>query len=156
MTEIDEKVRLAHPGDDMSLLALMQEVHRESGLFPIDTIAALSMLRRCIMRHDGMIGVIGPVGDARAAVMLTVDRMWYAGEQDGRYLGERFLIVAPNFRRSNYAKRLMAFSKEAARLMKMKLIIGVASNENVAGKIRLYQRQFPNKIGENFMFDGAS
>jgi len=60
VTEIDEKVRLAHPGDDMSLLALMQEVHRESGLFPIDTIAALSMLRRCIMRHDGMIGVIGP------------------------------------------------------------------------------------------------
>jgi len=155
MTET-ERVRFAEPGDEMSLLALMDAVHQESGLFPIDPIAALAMIGRCIARRDAVIGTIGPVGAVRAAVCLTIERMWYASADNGRFLSEKFMIVAPEHRRSTHAKNLLLFSKEVARGLGIKLLIGVASNERTAAKVRLYRSQFPMKIGESFMFDGAA
>jgi len=151
-----EKVRLSETGDEMSLVTLVQEVHRESGFFPMDTIAVLSTIRRGIARDGAMIGVVGDVGDVRGAVMLTVNRMWYAAADDGTFLSELFMIVSPQHRRSTCAKHLMEFSKEAARRLGFKLLIGTASTERTEAKIRLYRRQFPHKVGESFLFDGGA
>lgn len=149
-------VRSAEPGDDMSILALMHQVHQEAGLFPIDVDSALSGIRNGIARKAALIGVIGPVGSVEGAIYLSIQRMWYASDVNGTFINELFLIVDPQHRKSSHAKALMQFAKAAANRLSMKLVIGTASNGRTEAKVRLYRRQFPHKIGEFFIHEAST
>lgn len=147
------KVRLADIADEPSLVSMIREIHAEVGLFKMDPLAVHAMMRRGVMRDKAILGVIGDLGNVRASVLLTVERMWYASIQDGLFLNEIFLFVAPEYRTTDYARRLMEFTKECSDNLGMPLIIGTASNVRTEGKIRLYRRVFSGaKIGESFMY----
>lgn len=149
------KVRLAEIADETSVVSMIREIHAEVGLFKMDPLAVHGMIRRGVTRQQAVLGVIGDIGDIRAAVLMTIERMWYASIQDGLFLNEIFLFVAPEHRKTEYARRLMEFSKECADNLGMPLIIGTASNVRTEAKIRLYRRVFRDKIGESFMYRGG-
>jgi len=85
---------------------------------------------------------------------MVLDEIWYAKPGTMQLL-ELSLFVHPDYRRSERAKQLMQFSKQASEGLSLDLTIGVFSNSRTEAKIRLYQRQF-RQVGAYFMYRPSS
>lgn len=143
-----ENVRLAVPEDVPELMNLMRTACGEDGQHPIDEEKVYAMVRRYLDKGGALIAVIGEVGKPVAYLIMVIDQIWYSTDYQ---LLELSLFVHPDHRRSNYAKQLMAFSKQASHGLDLDLTIGVLSNDRTAAKVRLYQRQF-NQVGAFFVY----
>lgn len=145
-------VRLAVLDDLKSVLELMHCAANEDAQHPVDDIKVVDMLRRYYEQQGALLAVIGEPGSPVAYLLMIVDPIWYS--QDFQLL-ELSLFVHPEHRRSNYAKQLMQFSKQASEGLQLDLTIGVLSNDRTEAKVRLYQRQFKT-AGAYFMYRPAS
>lgn len=134
-----EDVRLAVPEDIPELMELMRTACNEDGTHPIDEEKVFAMLQRYFYKQGALVAVIGEVGQPVAYLLMVIDQIWYSTDYQ---LLELSLFVHSDHRRSDYAKQLMAFSKQASQGLDLDLTIGVLSNERTAAKVRLYQRQF--------------
>ena len=141
-------VRLAVLEDIPNLMELMKTACREDGQHPIDEEKVFAMVQRYLHKGGALIAVIGDVGEPVAYLLMIVDQIWYSTDYQ---LLELSLFVHPDHRRSDYAKQLMAFSKQASEGLDLDLTIGVLSNERTAAKVRLYQRQF-KQVGAFFVY----
>lgn len=141
-------VRLAEIEDAPELMNLMRTACEEDGQHPIADDKVFAMIRRYFDKAGALIAVIGEVGHPVAYLVMVIDQIWYSTDYQ---LLELSLFVHPDHRKSNYAKQLMAFSKQASKGLDLDLTIGVLSNERTAAKVRLYQRQF-NQVGAFFVY----
>lgn len=132
-------VRLAAPEDVDGLMDLLRLACEEDGRHPLDEAKLLNVISGYFNKMGVVIVVIGEVGKPIASLLMVVDQVWYSNDYQ---LLELSLFVHPEHRRSDYAKQLMAFSKQASDGLDLNLTIGVLSNERTEPKVRLYKRQF--------------
>ena len=148
MTE--EQVRLATWDDEEDLMRLLSLMHSESGLLPLDEMRAREMFRRAFEKRGAIIGVIGEVGNIKAMIFLLISQFWYTQQL---HLEELFNFVRPDERKSDYAKRMIAFAQKCAKETKLPLIIGVLTNDRMVGKVRLYRRNLGYPAGAFFVYN---
>jgi GNAT superfamily N-acetyltransferase len=132
-------VRLAVLEDVPALMDLMRTAAEEDAQHPMDEYKVFNMIRRYFDQQGALLAVIGEIGSPVAYLLMVVEPIWYSSDAQ---LLELSLFVHPDHRRSNFAKQLMSFSKQASEGLSLDLTIGVLSNERTAAKVRLYQRQF--------------
>lgn len=151
-------VRLATPDDYQEVCRLFLQDHSENGIFPID-YGKMNWLVGRLLRPDlippndtgtrGLIGVIGNgVLEGIAAIVISIP--WYSTQ---KCLNDLVTFVDPEYRHSNHAKALLEWMKEQSSITGLPLISGVITKEKTEGKVRLYQRQMPIKLGAYFMHD---
>jgi GNAT superfamily N-acetyltransferase len=120
----------------------------EDAQHEMDETKVVHMLMRYYNQQGAMIAVIGDIGEPVAYCLSVLDELWYTNSWQ---LLELSLFVHPDYRKSDRAKQLMNFMKQASEGLKLDLTIGVFSNARTEAKIRLYQRQFP-QVGAYFCF----
>ena len=144
-------VRIAVPEDEAELLRLMQLACEEDAQHPIDLEKVRAMVHTHFEKRGGMIGVVGEkVGELRGYILMIVIPIWFSEDCQVQELS---LFVAPDHRKTSYAKQLMNFAKKTADGVGLDLTIGVFSNSRTEAKVRLYERTFA-KAGAFFMYHG--
>ncbi len=152
-------VRLGVEADRLGIWRLILHGHRESGFFPLAPDRVDWWLSRMLNPHliaewdtgpRGAVGVIGPIGDVEAMVLIAFGNYWYTQE---RHLEEFLVCVDPEHRASEHAKSLISWMKEQSVLTGLPLVTGVMSNHRTEAKVRLYSRMLP-KAGAFFVFNG--
>ena len=146
-------VRLVTEADIPQLLALARAVHAEGGVMPFSERRALGCVWQAIKQDRAIGACIGPVGAIEAVIFLLIGQYYYT---DYQHLEECFLYVAPEFRRSDRAKRLLQYAKKASDTLHVPLLIGVLSQKKTEAKIRLYQRQLGKPAGAYFLYNGKT
>ena len=141
-------VRLAAPEDLPQLMRLMRLAAKEDAQHEIDEEKVFSMVMRYYDQMGALIAVIGELGEPEAYLLMIIDEIWYSRDHQ---LLELSLFVHPDFRKSDRAKQLMQFSKQASDGLNLDLTIGVLSNERTEAKVRLYRRQFKT-AGAYFLY----
>ncbi len=129
--------RLATRDDEVELLALCHELHRENGLQKMDDDMVREMLWRAFDRKGGVVGVIEGEDGIEAAICLLITSIWYSKDH---HLVELFAFVRRPFRKSNHATALVEWADKAAKTLGIPLIVGILSNEKLEAKTRLYKR----------------
>lgn len=147
-------VRLAVPEDLHGILNLMKIACAEDAQHEMDEERVLGMIMRYYNKDGAIIAVIGEVGKPEAYLLMVLDEIWYAKPGSFQLL-ELSLFVHHDYRKSDRAKQLMQFSKQASEGLALDLTIGVFSNSRTEAKIRLYQRQFKT-AGAYFMYRPSS
>jgi GNAT superfamily N-acetyltransferase len=133
-------VRLATPEDLNELMRLTQMACEEDAQHSYNPQKVYEKLLLHFNKQGGVVAVIGAKGqELKGYLLMVVDQIWYSDEWQ---LLELSLFVAPDHRRSTYAKQLMAFSKQASDGLQLDLTIGVLSSSRTEAKMRLYDRQF--------------
>ncbi len=145
----DEIVRVASPEDEEEVMRLLTLMHAESGMLMLDEARAREMFRRAFHRRGAVLGLIGPPGDIKAMIFLLISNFWYTSQY---HLEELFNFVRPDCRKSNYARRMIAFAQTCADETKLPLVIGVLTNQRMEGKVRLYRRNLGYPKGAFFVY----
>lgn len=148
------KVRKAQPSDEAKLYAHLMGLHEENGLAPVSEAKVLEEIRRATETRGGIIGLIDGDNGIEASIGLTLSSFWYT---DDFHLQERWVYVTPPYRRLDHAKRLLVFGKwvkdemSKAAGIEIPLFLGILTRKKLEGKMRLYQRQFP-QVGALFAY----
>ena len=144
-----EKVRIAQLPDEPEIMLLLNQMHSEGGIMPLDQMEASAMFHRAFNRQGGILGVIGEPGDIKAMIYLLISKFWYTKQY---HLEELFNFVRPDMRKSkdNYAQRMIKFAKDCSDEIGLPLTIGVLTNIRMEGKVRLYQRELGVPVGAWF------
>lgn len=137
VTSPHSDVRMAAPADRERLWELMLQLHGENGLFSVSKSKVDVMLDRFYAREGALIGVIGDEGDPVAAIYLEITQPVYS---DDWLLIEQYSFVAPDHRRTTYARQLISYAKAAADTLALPLQVGILSNQRTEAKLRLYDQ----------------
>ena len=145
-------VRIATPRDADEIMRLTRLACGEDDQHSYNENKVREIVNLHFDKRGGMIGVVGERGqELKAYIIMVVTQVWYS---DDWHCQELSLFVAPDHRRSTYARQLMAFAKHVSESLNLDLTIGVLSNARTEAKVRLYQRQFPQK-GAFFVYSPA-
>ena len=146
-----EVVRIAQLSDEPEIMLLLNQMHAEGGIMPLDQMAASAMFHRAFNRQGGILGVIGEPGDIKAMIYLLISCYWYTTQY---HLEELFNFVRPDMRKSKeaYAQRLIDFAKACSDEIGLPLTIGILTNIRMEGKVRLYQRELGVPAGAWFVY----
>lgn len=153
--ETTSPVRLATQRDEDELMHLCRRNHAENGIGSLNEDKVRSIMRRAFQVGRNDPGVIGVVGDNRieGSICLIVEPLWYGDEP---FLQEAWHFVAPEFRRSNHARDLIAFAQQmtlpAPVGFGVPLWIGITSTHRMEAKTRLYRKQLGDPIGVSWFF----
>lgn len=155
-------VRPAVREDEKEIWRLFKEHHKENAFFPLSEPKVQFYLDRVLkpetIPHDdngprGIVGVIGPVGNIQAAIMLVLGTPWYS---DSITMDDCMSFVDKRYRQSNHAKALLDYAIGIVDKMRVtdpdfKMILGVVSNIRTAEKVRLYSRKL-RPVGAYFLY----
>src|SRR5262245_36147079 len=150
-------VRLATKADEGEIFGLLIMLHAENGLFSMNRDKVIQGIQWATDRKGGIIYVIdeGPRVVATLGMIIACD--WYS---DDEYLLERWNFVHPDYRRSDYGRKLLEQSKWSSDWFRaqgkvMPFFCGINSFHRTEAKIRMYARHFPC-IGAYFMYGEAA
>lgn len=141
-------LRVATEQDFFEILRLCHLLHDENAQHPLDEEKVRLLIWRGVSKDNALIGVIGPSTDIKAMIMLTIDPVVYSRDYQ---LLEVFNFVREDWRKTDFAKRMINFAKKCADETGLDLTIGVISHERLAAKERLYARLLP-KGGVFFIY----
>lgn len=144
-----DAVRPAVPQDEDKIVSMISLLHDENGLFPLSEKKVREYMQRYFRQEGALIGVIGDVGDPVASVYLEIGQPYYS---EAWFLNEAWNFVHPDFRRSDYAKKLIGWAKDVSETMKLPLMMGIVSNHRTEAKVRLYEKQV-EKAGAFFVWN---
>jgi len=144
-----DDVRLAVPADEDKIVSMIRLLHDENGLFPLSERRVREYMQKFFRKEGALIGVVGPVGDPVGSMYLTIGQPYYS---DTWYLNEAWNFVHPDHRRSDYAKKLLAWAKQISSELQLPLMIGIVSNHRTEAKVRLYEKQL-EKAGAFFVWN---
>ena len=146
-------VRLATKKDEGEIFGLLIMLHAENAMFGMNRDKVIAGIQHATERRGGVIFVIdeGPRVVATLGMLITTD--WYSDDQ---YLLERWNFVHPDYRRSDYARRLIEQGKWSSDWFKaqgqlMPFQCGINSVTRTESKIRMYARHMAC-IGAYFMY----
>jgi hypothetical protein len=140
-------VRRGVPADAEPMMILLREMHAENGLAPLDEQKVRNTLMRGLTGDGAIVGIIRSDGIIAASVGLFISRWWYS---EASHVEDLWSFVSENYRKSEYAKNLLVWSKHAAKVLGQPLLMGVLSSERTQAKIKLYQRQLGAPVGALF------
>jgi hypothetical protein len=143
------RVRIADRKDEDELMEMCRQLHRENGLFTLNEDKVRAMLHRAFNREGGIMGVIGEPRNIEGMIYMLVSTFWYSDEP---HLEELHSYVRMDCRKTNNAIELIDFAKWCSDTSGMPLVIGILSNKRTAAKVRLYQRQLKQPIGNFFWY----
>lgn len=145
------KLRTATVADEVGVMKLCLESCEENAFLTPDPIQILQEVWPALNRDHGIVGVIEGPNGLEGGVLLRVGKVWYS---QAPVLEERAIFVGKEYRaaKGGRAKLLTDFSKRAADLLGMPLIIGVLSHSRTEAKVRLYERQFGAPAGAFFLY----
>src|SRR5215510_11312402 len=103
-------VRLATPVDEREIYLLALMMHAEMGYFRLSPEKVLNGIREGTEHRGGLIYVIEQDHRIVAMLGLIIATDWYS---DDEYLLERWNFVHPQYRKSDYARRLLEQAKWA-------------------------------------------
>ena len=155
MTEILD-VRTGIPEDIDNMMELALSACEENGFVEPNPIKLLNELWAALNLQDGVVGIIGNVGEKpEGAILLRIVNMWYSDQQ---IIEEKAIFIDPQFRneKGGRAGRLCEYAKKVSDSLKLPLLIGVLSNHRTAGKVKLYERQFGNPSGAFFLYNAST
>jgi GNAT superfamily N-acetyltransferase len=146
-------VRVATKEDEGEIFALLLMLHAENGMFALNRDKVLEGIQCATERRGGIIYVIEEANRVVASLGMIVASDWYS---DDKYLLERWNFVHPEYRRSDYARKLLEQAKWTHERFKavgslMPFQCGINSFDRTEAKIRLYARHLPC-IGAFFMW----
>jgi hypothetical protein len=157
-TGLLDGVRLATPVDEPAIFELLLMLHAEMGFFSLNKDKVAAGIRWATEGHGGMIFCIDEDNRVVASLGMLITSDWYS---DDEYLLERWNYVHPNYRRSDYARRMLEQSKctsdwftRSARKEGRKDVLfmcGINSFDRTEAKVRLYARLLPC-IGAYFLY----
>lgn len=149
MTEKPLNVRMANINDEIGIFNLLTDkLWNENGTFSVSPSKVMAFIRSATRGEGGVIGIIdGANGDIAGVIGLNMGTFWYS---DDWHLEEYFNFIKQEYRRSEYAKNLIDFSKWFSEQMKMILNIGIISTVRTEAKVRLYERKL-QCVGAFFM-----
>lgn len=141
------EVKLATPENMKDILHLLELMHDEVHLFPLDPEEGILYIDKLMNKNGGIIGCIQEDGVVNSIIGLVLERYWYSKQW---FLYEMFTFVHPDLRKSTRAKSLLQFAKNCAEEMNLPLVTGITSNHRTEAKIKLYERQF-DRMGSFFI-----
>lgn len=146
-------VRVAKPSDEGEIFALLMMLHAENGIFSLNTQKVIDGIRIATERNGGIIWVIEDDKRVVASLGMLMTSDWYS---DDLYLLERWNFVHPDYRKSDYARKLLEQAKWTTEWFKRDGILmpfqcGINSFERTEAKVRLYARSMPC-IGAYFIY----
>jgi hypothetical protein len=145
-----KRVWLATAHDEEAVMVLCRELHAENGMFPLNEEKVRRHLRKAFNKEGGILGVIGEPGKLESMIYMTISTFWYS---DQAHLEELFLYVRPEYRKSRNALELMQFARWCSLNTGFPLIIGVISEKQTVGKVRLYRRNLGRPVGAFFLYN---
>lgn len=148
----DILLRVATEEDFNCVMDLCHLLHAENGQYPLNLHKVSELVWRALTRQGAIMGVIGKPGDLKAMICLHIDPVDYA---DAFQIYEKWNYVRPDSRKSDFAKRMIRFAKQCADETGLDLTIGIISNDRLAAKARLYDRELP-KGGVFYVYHGAA
>jgi hypothetical protein len=148
-------VRKADPSDEKALMAMCRRLHAENGLFSFSDRKVRTLIQQSFdMTAPYILGVIGPKnpkdGDLQASICCMITDFYYT---DDIHLAELWNFVERPFRRSHNAKALIEYAKQIAKDQKLPFFTGIITNQQMAGKVRLYQQMLDNPVGAFFLWN---
>lgn len=148
-------VRLATQADEMEIFGLLLLLHAENAMFSLNREKTLAGIRYATERKGGIIYCIEEDKRVVASLGMLIMSDWYS---DDLYLMERWNFVHPEYRRSDYARKLLEQAKWASEWFKtrpgitsMPFMCSINSFERTEAKVRLYARHMPC-LGAFFMY----
>jgi len=139
MFDIQNDIRLAGPEDFQDLFRICRNLWIENGQHPWSEEKSKWFIWKGCNRDNATIFVIGPSDSIKAVLYLEVQQIYYSDECQ---LGEAFLYVREDCRKSDYAKRLIRHAKRCSEETELDLMMGIISDHRLAAKKRLYDREF--------------
>lgn len=152
MTDRPKNVRIAEEGDEENLFAVLCMAYKENALYKINPNKVRLMISAGSRDKEVIIGVIdAPDGSGRiaATVGAMFSQWWYT---DDWHIEDCWNYVHPEYRKSNFAKDLLSYSKWIAENMKMPLHVGILTADRMESKIRFFARQMP-QVGAAFVYN---
>jgi GNAT superfamily N-acetyltransferase len=143
------EVRIATPSDREAMIPLLHLMHDENGVAPLNIAKMLATLDRGLTRDMSVVGIIEEDGTIKASIGIFFSEWWYS---DAIHIEDRWNFVHPAHRKSNYASKLLKFSKSVTDGMGVHLLIGILSDNRTQAKIRLYEREFGPSVGAAFVY----
>jgi len=125
---------------------LLGHYYPEAALQPISIRKVDSMIGRCVSRDRAMAGIIMGDGGIEASVGISIEEFDYS---EHPHLEARWLSVHPDHRHSTHLQQLLKFADWAAEQMGVPAFLGVLTDKDLIGKMRLYQRRMP-QVGAMF------
>ena len=150
--EKDLSVRVGTPEDVDGMMKLALAACEENGLTNPNPVKLLGEIWAGLTRSHGRIGIIGEQNEQfEAAILLKTEPLWYS---DDLTIVERAIFVHPDFRsaKGGRARKLCEFAKQTSEVLQLPLVIGILSSQRVAGKVKLYERQFGEQSGAYWIY----
>jgi len=146
-------VRLATKDDEWQIFGLLMLLHAENGMFRLNRDKVLAGIQWATERKGGIIFCIDDNKGVVATLGMCITSDWYS---DDEYLLERWNYVHPDYRRSDYSRKLIDQAKWTHEWFKrtgvlLPLQVGINSFDRTEAKVRLYARQMAC-IGAFFMY----
>lgn len=145
------RIRLAHQGDESTLLDMIDLLHPESGLrdgddkpYPLDqekcreAIYAATATDKMLYYAPTWIGMATCSGDLAGSVCLQVTAPWYSRQE---FMFDLWNFVMPAYRKSKVADMLIDFALSVGDSLGLDVVMGVMSTERAPAKMRFYQRK---------------
>jgi GNAT superfamily N-acetyltransferase len=145
-------VRIGTPEDLDQVMVMAKMMHDEIGITSLETEKVLPDVWAALNLDRGIMGVIGEPGKTiEGGILLRFGKFFYSNDD---VLEERGLFIHPEYRsaKGGRARILCEFAKKAAEDLDMTLFIGVMNDVRTKGKVRLYERQFGEPIGQFFLY----
>ena len=127
MTEILD-VRTGIPEDIDNMMELALSACEENGFVEPNPIKLLNELWAALNLQDGVVGIIGNVGEKpEGAILLRIVNMWYS---DQPIIEEKAIFIDPKYRnaKGGRARCLCEYAKKVSDSLNLPLLIGVLSN----------------------------
>ncbi len=142
------EIRLARHADADDLVALLREMHAESGFGTFSEAKARVAIEIGLRRELAMIGVIRGRREIEGSIGLFLSQPPFSSDA---VLTDQWCIVREAYRKSTRAKDLINFAKWAATELNKPLMVTAVSNEQTARRVEVLERQLP-KAGSMFLF----
>jgi GNAT superfamily N-acetyltransferase len=101
-------VRLATPADELAVFELLMMLHAEMGFFTVSKQKVFAAIQWATEGRGGFIFCIDEDNRVVASLGMILTTDWYT---DDEFLLERWNFVHPNYRRSDYGRRLLEQAK---------------------------------------------
>jgi len=146
-------VRLATKADEAQIFSLLMVMHAEMGFFGVNESKVIAGIKIATERQGGIIYVIEDNGRIVATLGMVFATEWYS---DDEFLAERWNFVHPDYRRTDYARKLLEQAKWTHERFKVlgrdiPVQVGINSFDRTEAKIRLYARHMPC-VGAYFIY----
>ena len=111
-------------------------------MFRIDQVKVMGKILQVL--ETGVVFVADVGGLIVASIGVETRAMWYSNDA---YLGETWMFVAPEFRKSRHFLKLIRMVRAYREKAGVPFVLGVFSPDGIDRKTAFFRRLFPRMVG---------